>query len=192
MKTGDVGIILLAAGRSSRFGRDDKLAAPLRGQPLAGHVAKALSSIGVGCRIAVCSQSLPVDWHALGFDEVRIPEGNVLSASIAAGITRLRGTDLKACLIALADMPFIPASHFEALIAKGANPVLATGQAGNRMVPALFSRQVWDDLSTLSGDIGARQLLKGAPCIEAPAQWLADIDTPDDLARFTTQGAGLQ
>jgi len=112
-----------------------------------------------------------------------------MSASIAAGLAQMRATGLKACLIALADMPFVPASHFEALIAHGAHPVLATGHDGQNTVPALFAREMWGELEDLSGDSGARRLLRGAPAMEAPSQWLADIDTPEELARFT-QAAG--
>src|SRR3546814_1183356 len=63
-----VALILLAAGRSTRFGVADKLAAPLHGRPLVQHAANTLSPIPFGRHIAVCSSSLPVDFAALGFD----------------------------------------------------------------------------------------------------------------------------
>ena len=189
MKAQEAGALLLAAGQSSRFGGADKLAAPLQGRPLVHHAAMALSGLDLGKRIVVSSRPLPVDWRALGFEELRLPGGDVMSASIAAGVAQMRATGLKACLIALADMPFVPASHFEAMIAHGAHPVLATGHGGKNMVPALFAREIWGELESLSGDSGARRLLKDAPAIEVPAQWLADIDTPEELARFT-QPAG--
>jgi molybdenum cofactor cytidylyltransferase len=63
--------ILLAAGRSERFG-GDKLAAPFRGQPLAHHAARTLSAIDFVRRIVVLGQSC-VDVSPFGFDIVEWP-----------------------------------------------------------------------------------------------------------------------
>ena len=181
---------MLAAGRSSRFASANKLVVPFRGRPVALHAAKALSSVDFGCRIVVCSRPLPVDWTGLGFEELPVAAGGTMSASIAAGVARLRTTDLGACLIALADMPFVPPSHFRALVAHETTAVLATSRDGRKMVPARFTRGLWDELEALSGDNGARELLQAAPAIEVPARWLADIDTREDLERLAQREAG--
>lgn len=173
--------ILLAAGASTRFGAANKLAAPLGGVPMALHAASTLSAIPFARRIVVCADPLPLDWPSLGFEAVHIEGERRLSASIAAGIAALRVSDCTACLIALADMPFVPRAHFEALVARS-EPVVATGAGGRAMVPALFGRESWDALASLSGDEGARTLLRDAPRVEAAADWLIDIDTAADLA----------
>ncbi len=179
-----VGAILLAAGQSSRFGAADKLRAPFRGWPLVRHAAETLSSIDIGCRIVVCTQALPVHWGDLGFQELRLAERGEMSTSIASGIRHLYDTKCTACLIALADMPFIPASHYMALIERMSSPVIATRLGSNRMVPALFAREKWVELASLSGDRGAQALLKNCPAIELSPAYLADIDTVADLARL--------
>lgn len=176
-----VAAILLAAGSSTRFGAANKLAAPLGGVPLALHAATTLASIPFARRIVVCADPLPVDWAPLGFEAVCATGERRLSASIAAGIAALRASDCTACLIALADMPFVPRVHFEALAVRD-EPVVATGAGGRGMVPALFGRESWDALASLSGDEGARTLLRGAPRVEAATDWLIDIDTAADLA----------
>src|SRR3546814_747895 len=157
-----VALILLAAGRSTRFGVEDKLAAPLHGRPLFQHVANALSPLPLCRLMAVCSSSLSVDLAALVFDFACLRPGEPLSFSLAAGIARAEATACEACLIVLSDMPFVPRSHFEALLEQYSPPAIATGNAGRPMVPALFGRELWADISRLSGDQGARGLLADA------------------------------
>src|SRR3546814_9413935 len=140
------------------------------------HAANTLSPIPFGRHIAVCSSSLPVDFAALGFDVAWLRPGEPLSVSLAAGIARAEATACEACLIVLSDMPFVPRSHFEALLEQYSPPAIATGNAGRPMVPALFGRELWADISRLSGDQGARGLLADAAQLAAPAHWLVDIE----------------
>src|SRR3546814_17898790 len=72
-----VALILLAAGRSPRFGVADKLAAPLHGRPLVQHAATTLSPLTFGRHIAVCSSSLLVDFAASREEERRVGKGGV-------------------------------------------------------------------------------------------------------------------
>src|SRR3546814_20377947 len=62
-----VALILLAAGRSTRFGVADKLAAPLHGRQPVQHAANTLTPIPFGRHTAVCSSFFPVAFAALGF-----------------------------------------------------------------------------------------------------------------------------
>src|SRR3546814_17827358 len=175
-----VALILLAAGRSTRFGVADKLAAPLHGRPLVQHAANTLSPIPFGRHIAVCSSSLPVDFAALGFDVAWLRPGEPLSVSLAAGIARAEATACEACLIVLSDMPFVPRSHFDALLEQYSPPPIATGTAGRPKVPALFGRELWADISRLSVYHGARGLFADAAPLSAPAPCLVPIDSPPD------------
>jgi CTP:molybdopterin cytidylyltransferase MocA len=57
------------------------------------------------------------------------------------------------------------------------------GQPGH---PVLLEQSLFDRVRALSGDTGARDLLRDARVIEVPCDGLgdpADVDTPDDLAR---------
>lgn len=175
-------LILLAAGRSSRFGRADKLAAPLGGRPLAAHAVAALAPLGFGHRLAVVS-SPGYDFAAHGFECVAMPGGQPQSASLAAGIARAGALGHDACLVALADMPFVPTAHFRALVAGYRPPAIASDRQGRAMVPAILGSALWPDVLALSGDRGAGVLLADMPRIAAEERWLMDIDTPQDLAR---------
>ena len=127
-------------------------------------------------RVVVAPPALQIDWTILGFEQVDAPESPMLSASIARGMARLSASQCRACIIALSDMPFVPISHFRALAEYSDAPVVATGSGQRAMVPARFARDQWDRLSSLSGDTGARALLRDAPVIDALSEWLCDIE----------------
>jgi molybdenum cofactor cytidylyltransferase len=186
--TGRVTAVLLAAGRSERFG-GDKLAAPFRGRPLGTHAAAMLAAIPFVAHLAVTGPSA-VDLAALGFDCRDVPAGAPMSVSLKRGVAAAAATDCDACLIMLADMPLVPAAHILALLAAHHGTLTATLSDGTRMVPALIARAAFPLVATLSGDQGARALLREAPGVAAPPEWLVDIDTPGDAARNNVQPGG--
>ena len=72
------------------------------------------------------------------------------------------------------------AEHLRLLMASG--EVAASGYAGRRGVPAYFPQSAFAELKKLSGDAGARELLREARVVELEHGEL-DVDTPEDLAR---------
>ncbi|MES2043616.1 MAG: nucleotidyltransferase family protein [Pseudomonadota bacterium] len=173
-----VTVVLLAAGRGERFG-GDKLAAPFRGRALGEHAAAMLAGLPFAAHIAVTGPSA-VDFAALGFDCRRAPADAPMSVSLKLGIAAAAERDCDACLVALADMPLVPASHIRALLAAHDGALTATLSGDIRMVPALIARSAFASIAALSGDQGARALLREAPGVAAPPAWLVDIDTPGD------------
>lgn len=171
--------ILLAAGRSERFG-GDKMAAPFKGQPLAYHAARTLSAIDFARRIVVLGQT-SVEFTHFGFDMVRPPTGSPLSASIASGVREAEANDCDACLIALADMPFVPEEHFRAMMRAHDDHVTATLSSERKMVPALFGRALYPVLEKLEGDRGASVMLAKAVSVAIDPLLVRDIDIPSDL-----------
>jgi molybdenum cofactor cytidylyltransferase len=174
--------LLLAAGRSTRFGEADKLRAPLGGIPLGLHAARTIAALPLATRIVVSPHG-ELAWP--GFHAV--PNGDPeagMARSLALGIGAARDWAADAVLIALADMPFVPRAQFERLMAGGAaGAVLTSSDGRSRMPPALFGAQWFDRLESLNGDTGARSLLEQAVPIETHPDHLIDIDTPADLAR---------
>lgn len=185
---GAVSAILLAAGRSSRFGAADKLMAPLGGMPVALHVARAIAELAPARRIAICPDSdgaLAQMLAGEGFDIIANPDAERgLSASLRLGIAAAEAGSGQAALLCLADMPFVRAGHLAALLARfdpDDAPVVASGRDGVPMPPALFARSRFPALSDARGDSGGRALLASAVLVPAPAGQLGDIDRPGDL-----------
>lgn len=180
----DTAAILLAAGAARRFGAN-KLAQNFAGEALGLRAARTLAGIGFGHCIAVVADEA-VDYRPLGFAIVSNQAGAPLGSSIAAGVAAAAREGCTACLIALADMPLVPAAHFEALLAAHDGAVTATLLGGRPMVPALFDQSRFAALMALSGDRGAQSLLLDARGVPARREWLADVDTPADLARLSS------
>lgn len=183
-----VAAILLAAGRSSRFGTENKLLAPLDGMPVALHAAQAIATLGPARRIAICPDSdgaLACMLAGEGFDIIANPDaGRGLSESLRLGIAAVQAGPEQAVLLCLADMPFVRAEHLAALLARfdaEEAPVVASGRDGVPMPPALFARSQFPALAEASGDTGGRALLASAVLVPAPAGQLGDIDRPGDL-----------
>ena len=181
-----IALLLLAAGRSRRFGRD-KLAMPIAGRPLCQHTALAFAGQSLVRRIAVVGESD----HGLadmGFECLRVPPGEAaLSASIAPGMRSIaEDPDLAGVLIALGDMPLVASRHVRQLIEAFDGSTVASAIAGRPQPPALFGRRHFPALQVLEGDAGAHELLRSARHVEAEPATLFDIDTPEDFTRLST------
>jgi molybdenum cofactor cytidylyltransferase len=182
-----VAAVLLAAGRSTRFGPGDKLVAPLGDIPLGGHVARTLTGLGFAERIAVVGPN-SIAWP--GFRTVvndRPQDG--LSHSLALGVAAARVLGAEAVLVALADMPFVTATHVAALMARHRNAAsrIATSDGRRRLPPALFGSDWFAELETLGGDVGARALLASAETVATAPEALIDIDTMAQLVAARRQ-----
>ncbi len=181
MNAADVALILLAAGKSTRFG-GSKLDAPLDGLPLGLHVVHTLADIRFARRLAITGRAA-IDYAAAGFTILpnHDPVGDMAS-SLRLGVAA--AGDAAAVLILLADMPRVTAAHVRRLLdaAEGATAIVASSAGGAPRPPALFGQAHLARLATITGDHGARALLRDAKLIAAPREELVDIDTAADLA----------
>jgi CTP:molybdopterin cytidylyltransferase MocA len=187
-------IVLLAAGRSSRFVDGDKLLAPLGGRPLITHSAALLGGERVGCRIAVVGpghEARAELLRAAGWTVVVNAQAESgLASSLAVGIAQARNSPfIEAALVLLADMPDVPQTHLVALRATLGDGCMAVMSATQETLrpPAIFRREVFDQLMSLSGDAGARKVfdrLSATATVELPEPAAADVDTRADLERL--------
>jgi molybdenum cofactor cytidylyltransferase len=93
-------------------------------------------------------------------------------------------------LITLGDLPALTSAHFQQLIdacRRKPQSIIASAYNDSIGVPCIIPRALFAELETLSGDIGAKKVLKRhiqnvyqVPLPEAGF----DIDTQDDLQRF--------
>ncbi len=177
-----IALVLLAAGRGTRFGAA-KLAAPLLDKPVARHAADMLARFGFRAHLAVVGPDTPA---LPGYVTVRLdPPGAPQSRSLALGIAAARARGAAAVMIALADMPLVPARHIGAMIARFDGDRLASRGPETTMPPVLFGAQHFDALIALHGDRGAGALLHDAPTVPLTSDEALDIDRAADLARAT-------
>lgn len=168
-------ILLLAAGRSHRFGPACKLQAVHRGKPLIRHTADAIVDAGFPA-IAVVSDSAVADL----LPEFRIVYSTGLqSQSLRDGLAEVTTSRV---LIVLGDMPNVDAALLRRIAAETAPA--GTTDGGPLGPPASFDRSMFAALQDLAGDRGARSLLRGLTdvrSVHVAAEALKDIDHPDQI-----------
>lgn len=185
-----VGIVLLAAGRSSRMGGADKLSLtlPHSGAPLLTQMCEVALAAGLGPVAVVLSCDFPKRAALVpsGCATVCLPSRG-MGESIAAGVQALPD-GLTGLLILPSDLPRITAEGLRAFVraaqAQG-GITRATDVAGAPGHPVYFPIGHRNALSALHSKEGARRLLEAgavAHCIVEGAT--DDLDTPEDWARF--------
>ncbi|HEX7816442.1 nucleotidyltransferase family protein [Dyella sp.] len=184
------GIVLLAAGESRRFGSAKQMAL-IDDVPMLRHAAATACATGLQVLAVIGardSDMLPL-LDGLPLDIVRhVHWRDGLGASIAFGSAELlrRYRHVDGVMICLADQPRITTDDLLALQTRHrAHPahIVTAHYAGARGAPCLFPRAEAGMLMGLSGDRGARALLRTHPrVIEVAMPHAAlDVDTPQDL-----------
>lgn len=191
----DVGIVVLAAGASRRFGRPKQMAVH-EGRPLIVHAVE--TALGTGCeKVAVVFGSrfeeiLPAvsDLPVLVCRNRAWREG--MGSSIRAGLEGLLAAapETEAVILTLCDQPLVRSRHLRELAetrARTGRDLVVSAYRDTHGVPALFTKSFYPELRALGGDEGARRIIRRhldeaakVPLPEAGA----DIDTPADLERL--------
>lgn len=182
-----IGVALLAAGSSRRFGTSDKLCADFRGRALGEYAALALPIDQFEkAWVITRTPNHPCEpqWRERRFEPLLNPRASEgMGSSVALAAKAAKEASLDGLLIALADMPLVPREHFLALVDAwdASEPVVVSAMGEIRMPPALFGAAQFKDLMKSSGDQGARVLISQGLVVPCPSEWLKDIDTIDDL-----------
>ncbi len=201
--TSRVAVVVLAAGRGSRFNGDaHKLASPLgRSSVLGTTLAHAVAShLPV---VVVTTQALAgiARSHVASRDIVLLPAADGRSGeplgmgySIAAGVAAR--AHASGWLMLPGDMPLVLPATLQAVARTLADHTVAYAQhRGRRGHPVGFAAELYSELVVLTGDEGARRLLARYPAtpVEVPdAGVLADVDTVDDLTEVRAQWESSQ
>jgi len=184
-----VAAVVLAAGSSVRMGRD-KLRLSWRGRPLLERaVAPLVDAAGVDEVVVVVPPGF--SWPG-GLDGCRLVEApdhrEGMGASLRAGVAAV-DPEVDACLVALGDMPEVSVELVEALVRafeQGRGSLVAPVYRGRRGHPVLLGRVHRPALLALSGDVGARSILRDHPdeLVLLPVDErgvVLDVDTLADL-----------
>lgn len=185
-----VGVVVLAAGRSSRMGVEHKLLADLNGAPVIARTLDAIAAAELPVPVVVVGHRAEAVQAALSGRSAHV----VVATDYAEGLSRSLATGLAAApaswqslLVVLGDMPLVSPATLAALAAAAADAdaVIVPVHHGRRGNPIAWGRAHWPRLMALTGDRGARALLDAVDVEELPVDdpgILADIDTPAALA----------
>lgn len=193
-----LGILLLAAGQSSRMRGQDKLMQTVQGTPLIARMARR--ALATGCPVIVCLPGHPGARAAAlnGMDLNLLPVADAdqgMSHTIRAGIAALP-PQCTGAMILPADMPDLTETDLSTMIdAHDTHPeailrgMSADGHAGH---PVVFPRATFSGFAALSGDTGARSVIAAHPdrlrTVPLPDRHaLTDLDTPEQWAAWRTR-----
>ncbi len=198
-----VSAILLAAGAARRMRGRDKLLEPLAdGRPVLRHAAEAALASQAGEVVVVLPPGGEARLAALRGTDPRIIEApdwaEGMAASLRAGLAAV-DAEADAVVVLLADMPEVGARDIDRLIAafdpaEGRDICRAVAGDGTPGHPVLFGRRFFETLSGLTGDRGAREVLREArdfvTDVPTPGRGaVTDLDTPEDWAAWRAGGA---
>lgn len=190
-----IGIVLLAAGQSARLGRPKQLL-PLAGQTLLDHSLHAALNAGVTELVLVVGANAEDILAKVDSSKAQViinenwEEG--LSSSIKVGLRQLLTLhpDLHAVVLMTCDQPYVTSISINALIeAHLANeqPIVASNYGTAFGPPVLFHQTYFDELFQLTGDMGAKGLVKQhfdkVEFISFP-KGIVDIDTEEDYQKY--------
>jgi len=189
-----VGAVLLAAGAARRFGSDKRAARLPDGSTV---LEAALRPLLCCCDeilvvTAAADGDVALPGHPGAARIVRSPRsGGGMGCSLADGIAQAVGWD--ACMVSLADKPFIRENSVRRVRALLENhEIVVPTHRGEWGHPVGFARRYFAALGRLAGDAGARSLIlaerERVRFVELDDPGiLADVDTPDQLARYAAQ-----
>jgi molybdenum cofactor cytidylyltransferase len=196
MSEKNIGIVILAGGCSSKLGTPKQLV-EFKGKRLlrnATEVALRCSCEHVIVVLGSRADEIYKEISDLPIETVINGEWTKgISTSLKAGLVKLMQSnpDVSAAVVMLSDQPFVSEKTVRSLIevyAQSGNPIVASEYDGVLGVPALFDREVFDELLALQGDAGARVVIrKSEPtriaAVKAP-EAAFDVDTPADHQRL--------
>jgi molybdenum cofactor cytidylyltransferase len=192
-----IAALLLAAGASTRMGTS-KLLLPWAGGTILGAAARRLLAAPVDRVVLVVGHDadrllaeagLPEDPRLTPTRNDRWSEG--MASSLHAGLAVAE--EARAVAIALADQPDLRPEVVARLIEawRAGSPLAAPVHEGRVGHPVLFDRSLFPELRALSGDVGARDVVKrhwtNAAKVEAPP--LSDLDRRADYDAFLAGAA---
>ena len=168
MKTG---IIILAAGNSSRLGKPKQLLT-FKGKTLLEIVSRAALESGCYPLVVVlgayASDISKQQQHPNIYYIINDSWQQGISSSIAAGLTAImnQDQDVEQVIIAVSDQPFISSEILLDLIKKqeetGKN-IINSSYAQTIGTPALFNKKYFDQLLSLTGNHGAKYIMEQHP-----------------------------
>ncbi|MBE1282364.1 MAG: NTP transferase domain-containing protein [Rhodobacteraceae bacterium] len=189
----DIAVLVLAAGSSSRMQGRDKLLEEIGGVPLLSRMISRAQKTGMSVYVTLPDPTHPRATRIREAHPVWVPDAaEGMSASIRAGIAALP-QHIQAAMILPADMPELTETdlyHIAQHYHHNSDTILqATSEDGVPGHPVLFPRRYFAEMTTLTGDIGAKPIIRAnldkRVLVALPGKHaLTDLDTPEAWAAW--------
>lgn len=184
--------IILAAGQSSRMGRD-KLSLPFRGVPLLQHSINAARESSLEEVILVLSKDYKLDNLDTTGCKIVHPPGKRYSqsSSLKAGLSAV-GKPSQGAMVLLGDQPLLKAVTLDFLLwsfSQQSQYWIVPEQEGMRGNPVIIPNSWFQEVLQIEGDNGAKKILERVETplrlikIEDPGPFI-DIDTDHEYQLF--------
>ena len=182
-----IACIVLAAGKSTRFG-GNKLLAPLVDRPLLVHTLEAIPLTCFSQVVAVVSDPEVETLCCRHGVKTVAYEGGPQSQSICLGLEAVQ--DVDGCLFILGDQPLCSSDSIRRLVSdfqaqpKAVHRLAYQGQPSS---PTLFPAHLFPALKKLTGEHGGMAAVGDTPVWYTEAAGpheLWDADTPEKLSRI--------
>ena len=195
---GNIPILLLAAGSSSRMGQSKQLL-NIRGKTLLTRTVETCLSANTGEVIVVLGSKEKTHLSLIEKLPVKVvsnPRWSLgMGSSIKAGINYVKEfyPESAATIISVCDQPHLTAAHLNHLVDKfiqSKKAIIASSYDNTVGVPILFNQSLFKDLAQIKNTDGAKKLVKkyAASTAEVPFPLGAiDLDTIADYNTFNQQ-----
>src|SRR5438270_4865472 len=195
-RSGRVAAVVLAAGTSSRMGRN-KLFLQLGGTSVLRRAVAAALEAGLDPVIVVLgheSDRARAELAGSSCTTLVNPEyARGMNTSVGAGVAAVPGDAIGAVLM-LADMPLVDAGMLRALIERhreSSAPLVVSTYGDVLAPPILYGRALFPELSALDPEGCGKRVVKQhrgeAVELSWPPSALSDLDVPEDVERVRAQ-----
>jgi molybdenum cofactor cytidylyltransferase len=190
-----IGLIILAAGASSRMGEPKQLLR-INGNSLIVNLLDLVKKFSFTQQVLVLganAELIQAEIQSYNFPiTINADWAEGMASSIQSGLNHLlnQNTDLEAVMILLIDQPLLKKTLLEEMIEKfesTESDLVACAYNQILGVPAIFSRELFPELLALSGEAGARKVIKKFEnqAISVPfPEGALDLDTPEDYEKL--------
>lgn len=190
---GKYAIIVLAAGKSTRFG-SNKLMAAVSDKPLYQHMLDTLKAfLDFPVFLVTGYEKIAEAAGSLGIEPVENKEPELgISHSIRLGLEAClkQYPHIQGILFSVCDQPNLQPSTIQRIFNKAGvhkGQIICTSHQGRPGSPVLWDREFFPQLAALTGDNGGRQVLSGLHekirYVEALEEELKDIDFKTDILK---------
>lgn len=190
-----VGILLLAAGSSSRLGRSKQLL-PVDSEPLLVRAVRTALASGANKTVVVLGSDAPAHHNVISNYPVEVAVNDDwqkgMGHSLKTGLLHLitSAPETQAVLVMVCDQPMLEASHLQRLIlelGRSEKTIIASLYNGSPGVPAIFTYHHFEELLNLDDQHGAKKVIlqhqSTIGLIDFPGG-VVDLDTPEDYSSF--------